>query len=343
MAGARNLTASAADPQTISYNAAMIEPPQSAGIPDRTVPGLARVAGRTIEPFAQFSFASDRLVHAVYHAGDHRNPPLLILPELAGFSPGLRLFAERLIDARFRVFVPWLFGPLGARAPLRNAVRLCVSKEFGNLRAGASSPITTWLRALTAHISRHAGGARIGAVGMCLTGAFAIPLVIDPQVAAAVAAQPAVPPSPLFRAFGIGRPRRLGRLNVSDRDIGEARARLNAGAAHLLAVRCRPDRICPRAKIDRLQREFPVGLEIREYAEAGERNVLGERPHATFTKEYRLAQNASADHHSRRAFADLVAFFDQHLRTPAPTWADPGVASGAYERGGGGSVRFGRT
>jgi hypothetical protein len=95
-------------------------------------------------------------------------------------------------------------------------------------------------------------------------------------------------------------------------------ARLNAGTAHLLAIRCRPDRICPRAKIDRLQREFPVGLENREYAEAGERNCLGERPHATFTREYRIAPNASADHHSRRAFADLVAFFDRHLRTGVP-------------------------
>jgi dienelactone hydrolase len=284
-------------------------------MPDGTAPGTVRVGGPAIERFEQFSFASGRLAHPVYYAGDYRTPPLLLLPEIAGFSPGLRMFAERLIDARFRVYVPWLFGPLGKRAPLRNGIRLCVSREFANLRAGVSSPITTWLRALTAHISKHSGGAQVGAIGMCLTGAFAIPLVIDPRVVAAVAAQPSVPLSPLFLAFGKGGERRLSQLNVSDGEIAEARARLNAGKAHLLAIRCRPDRICPRAKIDRLQREFPVGLEIREYAEAGERNCLGERPHATFTREYRIAPNASADHHSRRAFVDLVAFFDRHLRT----------------------------
>ncbi len=288
--------------------------PPTTRIPDSASPGIVR-RGRAIGRFDQFFFASGRLAHPVYYAGEHQAPPLLLLPELAGFSPGLRLFAERLIDARFQVFVPWLFGPVGVRAPLRNGIRLCVSREFAHLRAGVSSPITTWLRALTAHISKHCGGTAVGAIGMCLTGAFAIPLIIDPHVVAAVAAQPAVPLSPLFLGLGIGREGHLSRLNVSDGEIAEARARLQGGRAQLLSVRCRSDRLCPPPKIDRLRREFPVGLEVREYAEAAERNCLGERPHATFTREYRLAPNASADHYSRRAFADLVAFLDRHLRT----------------------------
>lgn len=283
-------------------------------IPDST--GTASVQrGGPVGRFDQFLFASGRFAHPVYYGGDPQAPSVLLMPEIAGFSPGLILFAERLIDARFRVFVPWLFGPLGKRAPLRNGMRLCVSREFAHLRAGVSSPITTWLRALTAHVSGHSGGTRVGAIGMCLTGAFAIPLILDPHVVAAVAAQPAVPLSPLFTMFGIGSERRLSRLNVSEGEIAGARTRLEAGQARLLAVRCRSDRICPRAKIERLRREFPVGLEIREYAEATERNCLGERPHATFTREYRIAPNASADHYSRRAFADLVAFLDRHLRT----------------------------
>jgi dienelactone hydrolase len=273
------------------------------------------VTGPVIERFAQFSFTSDALAHAVYHAGDRHDPPLLLLPEIAGLSPGLLMFAERLIAARFQVYLPWLFGPVGERAPLRNAARLCVSREFANLRAGTSSPVTTWLRGLAAHVSKHNNAAPIGAIGMCLTGAFAIPLIIDPAVAAAVAAQPSVPLSPLFAAFGIGGARRLAQLNVSASEIAQARNRLEAGTAHLLALRCRADRICPQAKLNRLRAEFPVGLEIREYADPDARNVMGERPHATFTKEYRIAPSASADHHSRQALADLVAFFNRHLRT----------------------------
>jgi dienelactone hydrolase len=267
-----------------------------------------------LERFAHFEFGSDGMSHRIYHAGDPRNPPLLLMPEIAGLSPGLLLFAGRLIDARFQVYVPWLFGPLGKRAPVRNAMKLCISREFANLRAGVSAPVTTWLRALAKHISRQNEGTRVGAIGMCLTGAFAIPLVIDPEVVAAVAAQPSVPLSPLFASSGIGRGAHLGELNVSEGDIAAARARLESGSARLLALRCRADRICPAEKLQRFQREFPVGLEVREYGEAGDRNCVGDRPHATFTKEYRLVPDAPPDHHSRMALADLVAFFDRHLR-----------------------------
>lgn len=254
------------------------------------------------------------MAHPVYYTGRREDPVLLVLPEIAGFSPGMLLLVERLAAARYRVFVPWLFGPFGKRAPFRNALRLCVSREFANLREGVTAPIASWMRSLASHLSEHHHGARVGALGMCLTGAFAIPLVIDPHVIAAVAAQPAVPLSFLHAAFGLRASPKLGALNIAHNTISEARARLNSGEAHLLAVRCRADRLCPREKLERLQREFPVGLETREYGEREDRNRVGERPHATFTKEFRLEPDASADHHSRQAFADLVAFFDRHLR-----------------------------
>lgn len=266
--------------------------------------------------FERFFHEAQGIGHLVYHTGAPGDAPILLLPEIAGFSPGLILFANRLVAAGFRVYVPWLFGPLGRRAPVRNAMRLCISREFANLRAGVSAPVTSWLRALARHISQQSGGVRIGAIGMCLTGAFAIPLVIDPEVKAAVAAQPAVPLSLAHVLFGTGG-KRMSALNVGDSEIARARQALASGDAHLLAVRCRADRICPRAKLERLRHEFPVGLEIREYGAEQDRNVLGERPHATFTKEYRLEPNAGPEHLSRQAFADLVAFFECHLRTPA--------------------------
>jgi len=285
-----------------------------------TLPGPVRVSERlesqapALQGFSQFGFGSGGIVHTVYQAGDPGDPALLLMPEIAGLSIGLVRFAERLIEARFQVYVPWLFGPFGKRAPLGNAIRLCVSREFANLRAGTSAPVTLWLRALAAHICQLHGGARIGAIGMCLTGAFAIPLIIDPSVAAAVAAQPSVPLSPIFAALGVGGGARLGELNVSEADIADARSRLESGSTKLLALRCRADRICPREKLERLSREFPTGLEIREFGEPEDRNGLGERPHATFTKEYRLAPHASPEHHSRQALTALLAFFERNLR-----------------------------
>lgn len=265
------------------------------------------------------------MTHRIFHAGDTAHPPLLVLPEIAGVAPGLLMFAERLIAARYQVYIPWLFGPLGQRAPVRNALRLCISREFANLRAGVSAPVTAWIRALASHISESNGGGRVGAIGMCLTGAFVIPLVIDPRVVAAVAAQPSVPMSLLFGSAGVGGAAKRRELNVSDEHIAAARARLDSGTAHLFALRCRADRICPPEKLARLREEFPVGLEIREYGRPEDRNPLGDRPHATFTKEYRLVPDAGPEHHSRQALADLLAFFERHLRASSgrPRRPDP--------------------
>ena len=272
-----------------------------------------------LQGFSPFTFAYADMTHSVFHAGSAGKPPLLLMPEIAGVSPGLLLFANRLIEAGYQIYLPWLFGPLGERAPVRNALKLCISREFAKLRAGVSAPVTRWLRGLAAHISERNGGGRVGAIGMCLTGAFAIPLVIDPEVVAAVAAQPSVPLSPLFTLFGMQAGSGLAQLNVSVDQIAAARARLDAGEARLLAVRCRADRICPPQKLQTLRDEFPVGLEVREYGEAGDRNRLGDRPHATFTKEYRLEPQASDDHHSRQAFRDLLDFFERHLPRKGPS------------------------
>ena len=270
--------------------------------------------GPTLQGYQQFYFHHQGIGHIVYHQGESAHPPLLLMSELAGFAPGLLMFAERLVQHGYQVYLPWMFGPFAKRAPLRNAIHLCISREFAYLKAGVSAPVTTWLRALSAHISHQNQNRSIGAIGMCLTGAFAIPLIIEPHVAAAVAAQPAAPMSLIYRVTGL-RTANLQALNISDADIEAARQRLRTGDAHLFACRFRADRICPAAKLDRLRQEFPVNLETHEYANERWRNAVGARPHATFTKEYRIAGDAeSLDHPSRKAFADLLAFLETHLK-----------------------------
>ncbi|MES1196070.1 MAG: hypothetical protein ABUL58_03910, partial [Steroidobacter sp.] len=185
-------------------------------------------------------------------------------------------------------------------------------REFANLQAGVSAPITLWLRALSRHVSEQNGNVSIGAIGMCLTGAFAIPLIIEPHVVAGVAAQPAAPMSLIYRVTGL-KVSGLQSLNVSDADIEAARQRLKSGSAHLFACRFRADRICPAEKIERLRREFPDSIEVHEYGDESMRNVLGNRPHATFSKEYRLVDDLATNHPSRIAFADLLSFLANHL------------------------------
>lgn len=268
-------------------------------------------AASALAGYAQFEFSSGQIAHRVYFAGDTQDPPLLLMPELAGLAPGLLLFAARLRQAGYCVYLPWLFGPLGRRAPVRNALGLCLSREFAHLRAGVSAPITQWLRALASQIGQRHGDGNVGVIGMCLTGAFAIPLILNRRVTAAVAAQPSVPLSLLHAAWGYRGGGAPAALNVSAAEITGARERLASGAAQLLAVRCVADRICPHEKLQRLQQEFPVGLQTREYGTAESRNALGARPHALYTKEYRLTEEPA--HPSRQAYADLLAFLQRYL------------------------------
>ncbi len=60
--------------------------------------------GPPLEGYAQFRFTAGDFSHNVYHAGERRHPPLLLMPEIAGFSPGLLQFAARLQQARFQVY-----------------------------------------------------------------------------------------------------------------------------------------------------------------------------------------------------------------------------------------------
>jgi dienelactone hydrolase len=263
-------------------------------------------------------FTYDGASHDVYRAGSRQAPPLLLMHELPGVAPGLLLFAERLLAAGFQVHIPHLFGVVGQRQPLRNALRLCVSREFAYLRAGVSAPVTRWLRALVAQISADNAQSNVGVIGMCLTGAFVIPLILHPSVVAAVAAQPSVPLSALHLLTGWEGGEQAAALNVSAEDIAAARTRLQSGDSHLLAVRCRADRLCPAAKLQRLQQEFPVGLQRHDYGTEQQRNAIGARPHAIYTKEYRLADEADAQHPSRQAYADLLLFLRTHLPLHQP-------------------------
>ena len=250
-------------------------------------------AAGSLPGHARFEFAAEGLCHAVHHAGDETAPPLLLLPELPGIAPGLLLFAERLRAAGYKVYIAQLFGGTGQRTPLRNAARLCVSREFALLRSAVNAPVTRWLRALAGHISQLHGDAAVGAIGMCVTGGFVIPLVLHPRVRAVVAAQPSVP--------------------LSLRQLQPVAARLATAECALLAVRCRADRLCPAGRLQRLQQQIALGLTVREYGGTEDRNAAGQRRHATYTKEYRLAADADEQHPAKQAWADLLAFLAAHL------------------------------
>src|SRR5262245_34126968 len=211
-----------------------------------------------LDGFTSYKWSHGDISHDVYVIGDGR--PVLVIHELPGMTTATTDFSRRLAGERFRVYLPHMFGKLLQSASLGNTLRLCISREFAGLAAGKSAPITNWLRALAQDISARNHNGRVGAIGMCLTGAFVIPLVIDPWVPAPVAAQPAVPFSIIYLKTGLGHGRWASQLNVSDADLAAAGRRLKADNLQLLALRFEEDRFCPRARFDRLRQAFGDNL-----------------------------------------------------------------------------------
>ena len=106
-------------------------------------------------------------------------------------------FAERVADAGFSVAMPLMFGtpgkPVSTPYILGELIKVCISREFRLLAARQSSPITNWLRALCRNFHSELGGKGVGAIGMCLTGNFALALMVDDAVMAPVLSQPSLP------------------------------------------------------------------------------------------------------------------------------------------------------
>jgi dienelactone hydrolase len=261
-----------------------------------------------LEDFTSYKWSHGNISHDVYVIGD--GPPVLVMHELSGMSATAVDFAGRLAGQGFRVYLPRLFGKPLQAAAFGNSLKLCISREFGRLAAGKSAPITDWLRALTQDMSTRHGNSRVGAIGMCLTGAFVIPLVIDPWVAAPVAAQPAVPFSIIYVNTGLGHGRWARELNVSDEHLAAAGRRLKADNMRLLALRFEEDRMCPRARFDRLREAFGDNLEIEELGGASKSQ---RRRHATLTLEYDKARDAGPDHPTHKAFGRVVEFLRARL------------------------------
>ena len=150
---------------------------------------------KTLPGFQCFSFEHNDIEHPVYVAG--KGPAILIMHELPGMVEETVALAHRLQDAGFTTYMPLFFGPPGKKATysslLPYTIRLCISREFYMLKRNKTSPILDWLRALCRRAHGECGGKGVGAIGMCLTGSYSIPLMLEPSMIAPVVSQPSLP------------------------------------------------------------------------------------------------------------------------------------------------------
>jgi dienelactone hydrolase len=247
------------------------------------------------------------------HAGETRTvfrrgagPGVVVMHEIPGITPEVAGFARRVADAGFSVWLPWMFGepgrPLSVPYMLGSMARACVGREFSVLARNASSPITDWLRALCRRAHAECGGPGVGALGMCLTGNFALALMVDESVMAPVLSQPSLP-------LPVSRSHREA-LHLSDADLEVVKRRVREGCP-VLGMRFTADPMCPGDRFDRLRRELGAGFEAIEIdSRPGNPHGVPRTAHSVVTKD--LVDEAG--HPTRAALDRVLGFFAERLK-----------------------------
>lgn len=200
------------------------------------------------------------------HAGKKRpvfwrgnGPGVVVIHELPGITPQVANFGRCVADSGFTAVLPQLFGvpdkPLSLPYVAVEFARICMNREFRLLARRQSSPITDWLRALCRDVHRRCGGPGVGAIGMCLTGGFALALMIDECVMAPVLSQPSLP-------LPVSRSHRCA-LGISDQELEAVKQRVAAGC-RVLGLRFTADWESPPERFETLRRELGDGFEAIE-------------------------------------------------------------------------------
>ena len=207
-----------------------------------------------LDGFDEFSFTHDGATRPVYRRG--KGPAVVIMHEIPGITPQVAEFARRVATAGFTAYLPHMFGtpgkPISTPYIAGQLARACISREFSVLARGAASPITEWLRALCRKVHGDCGGPGVGAVGMCLTGNFALALMVDESVMAPVLSQPSLP----FPITGAHR----AALHLSDEQLAVVKHRARHGCG-VLGLRFSADPMCPAERFETLKRELGKGFE----------------------------------------------------------------------------------
>lgn len=256
-----------------------------------------------LEGFSESTFTHDGATRTVYRRGE--GPGVVIMHEVPGVTPEVARFARWVADDGFTAVLPDMFGTVGK--PVSNAyvargiLGACVSREFHVLAAHRSSPITDWLRALARDAHEQLGGPGVGAVGMCLTGNFALALMMDPCLLAPVLSQPSLP-------FPLGKARKAA-LHISDEELANVKKRCASGVK-VLGLRFTKDPMSPPERFDTLRRELGDAFEGIEIDSAKGNPDGNPVAHSVLTND--LVDEAG--HPTREALDRVLALFRERLK-----------------------------
>ena len=254
--------------------------------------------------FTTFPFTHAGAERTVYRKGT--GPAVVIMHEVPGIAPEVARFARYVADAGFTVFMPHLFGtpgkPLSTAYGAAQMVRACISREFYVLAENRASPITDWLRALAKRAFDEIAGKGVGAIGMCLTGNFALTMTLDPWVVAPVLAQPSLP-LPLTR-------QKRAALHASPEAVANAQRRTRSDGLAIVGLRFVGDPFCRRERFDALERAFGAAFERIELPDSAANPDAPKPPHSMLTTHLIDREGEP----TRAALDRVIGFFRERLQ-----------------------------
>ncbi len=233
-------------------------------------------------------------------------PAVIVIHESPGLYPAVADFGRRLVGQGFTVFMPSLTGRPGRDISIPYALQTlavaCVSREFAVWATGRNSPVTDWLRLLAHEAHRERGGPGVGAVGMCLTGGFALAMAADPVITAPALSQPSLP-------FPIT-PRQRRDPGVDCRTLERVADRVRNDGLCVMGLRFTGDRLCPGERFTTLKNALGDGFVAIEIdSRLGNPDGISPLAHSVLAFDYR----GQPEHPTRRAELELFDFFRQRL------------------------------
>jgi dienelactone hydrolase len=256
-----------------------------------------------LEGFTPEWVSAEGATRRVWRAG--AGPAVVIMPEVPGMTPEVMRFARRVAERGFSVWVTEVYGvpgePRTVCSTLRTLGQVCVSREFTLLARGQSSPITAWLRAVCRLAHAACGGPGVGAIGMCMTGNFALSLMLEEAVVAPVLSQPSLP-LPASRAH-------TSELGISAAELAVVKRRAAEGVG-VLGLRFTHDALVPAARFRRLRGELGAGFEgIEINSGPGNPHGIPRLAHSVVTNDLVDAEG----HPTRAALDRVLGFFEERL------------------------------
>ncbi len=224
--------------------------------PDDLTPLGCSPCDPTIACFEPYDFVdSGGRSHRIYVAGV--GPPVLLLHELPGLTSADISLAKRLTAEGFTVLLPLLFGKPGDNRTFHNLLDECGRSKFDCNGSGRTPHPVQWIREFCAHVAHRWSSPRgMGAIGMCLTGAFPLAILEVKNVTAPVLCQPTSPSGLLsFLRFTGNSPN----IGIATADLNHAR---DDSQVPILAIRYAGDWRCPNGRFNALSKRFTDRLHL---------------------------------------------------------------------------------